>query len=287
MISWGDNNMKMILKKRAPFLLDMSINMYYGLKDFSDMLLQRRDPLIPSTRLMFDGPRSIQDFKKNGADFLEYFINLCNLKPDGKVLDVGCGIGRKTLPLTQYLDSNGEYEGFDIIDLGINWCNKNITSKYPNFHFQKADVLNKYYNPNGKYKASEYKFPFEENYFDLVFLGSVFTHMLPNDLENYLSEVFRVLKSDGRCLISYFLINKNSLASIQSNISSINFQYDLEDYRTTDIDIPEDAVSYKESYIRNLYQKHYLEILEPINFGSWSGRDDYLDYQDLIIAKKP
>lgn len=279
--------MKMILKKRAPFLLDMSINMYYGLKDFSDMLLQRRDPLIPSTRLMFYGPRSIQDFKKNGADFLEYFINLCNLKPDGKVLDVGCGIGRKTLPLTQYLDSNGEYEGFDIIDLGINWCNKNITSKYPNFHFQKADVLNKYYNPNGKYKASEYKFPFEENYFDLVFLGSVFTHMLPNDLENYLSEVFRVLKSDGRCLISYFLINKNSLTSIQSNISSINFQYDLEDYRTTDIDIPEDAVSYKESYIRNLYQKQYLEILEPINFGSWSGRDDYLDYQDLIIAKKP
>jgi len=279
--------MKMMLKKRAPTLLDMSINTYYGLKDFRDMLLLRRDPLIPPTRLMFDGPRSIQDFKNNGTDFLEYFVNLCNLKPDGKVLDVGCGIGRKTLPLTQYLDENGKYEGFDIIDLGINWCNQNITNKYPNFHFQKADVINKYYNPDGKYEASEYKFPFEENYFDLVFLGSVFTHMLPNELENYLSEVFRVLKSDGRCLISYFLINKNSLGAIQSNKSSIDFKYDLDNYRTTDIDIPEDAVSYKESYIRNLYQKQSLEILEPIYFGSWSGRDEYLDYQDLIIAKKP
>ena len=277
----------MLLKKRAPFLLDAAINMYYGFKDVSYKLLLQRDPLIPPTRLMFDGPRSVVDYKNNGMNYLDYFIDLCNLKPNSKVLDVGCGIGRKNIPLTQYLDNDGEYEGFDIVDMGINWCNKNITDKYPNFHFQKVDVLNRYYNPDGEYKASEYKFPYDDNSFDLVVLGSVLTHMMPNDLKNYLSEVFRVLKSNGRCLISYFLINKDSLASIQSNKSTINFKYDLDNYRTTDLDIPEDAVSYKESYIKNLYQKHNLEILEPIYYGSWSGRDNYLDYQDIIIAKKP
>jgi ubiquinone/menaquinone biosynthesis C-methylase UbiE len=38
----------------------------------------------------------------------------CGLRPDEKILDVGCGIGRKTLPLTQYLTKGREYEGIDI-----------------------------------------------------------------------------------------------------------------------------------------------------------------------------
>ena len=108
------------------------------------------------------------------------------------------------------MSKNGEYEGFDIISIGIEWCNENITPKYPNFHFQKADVFNKYYNLDGKFKASEYEFAFKDNYFDLVFLGIVFTHMLPNDMENYLSEISRVLKNDGRCLITFLLINEDS-----------------------------------------------------------------------------
>ena len=97
-----------------------------------------------------------------------------------------------------------------ILLIGIKWCGNNITTKYPNFHFQRANVFNKYYNPTGEYKASEYKFPYNDNYFDLVILGFVFTHMLPTDLENYLSEVSRVLKINGRCLISFFLLNKES-----------------------------------------------------------------------------
>ena len=36
------------------------------------------------------------------------------LKPEHRVLDIGCGVGRVALPLTRYLTS-GTYDGFDIV----------------------------------------------------------------------------------------------------------------------------------------------------------------------------
>lgn len=129
---------------------------------------------------------------------------------------MGCGIGRKTIPLTKYLDKTGRYEGFDIIKTEVDLCKKRISTKYPNFHFQRVDIFNECYNPKGKYKASEFKFPFENEFFDFVVLGSIFTHMLPEDIENYLSEIARVLKKGGRFLITFFLLNKESLELINA-----------------------------------------------------------------------
>ena len=41
---------------------------------------------------------------------------------------------------------------------------------------------------------------------DVAFLTSVFTHMLPEDVEHYLDELARVLKPGGRTLITWFLL---------------------------------------------------------------------------------
>lgn len=64
------------------------------------------------------------------------------------MLDVGSGIGRMARPLTKFLTS-GSYVGIDIVPRGIEWCQRHITSRYPNFTFQHADVYNKEYNPTG------------------------------------------------------------------------------------------------------------------------------------------
>jgi len=39
--------------------------------------------------------------------------------------------------------------------------------------------------------------------------------------------------------------------------------------------------------VRNLYDENGLLIIEPIHFGSWSGRGEFVDVQDIIIATKP
>ena len=109
---------------------------------------------VPMVDQMFDGPPSLEEFKANGEEFLEIYKKLCGLRPDERMLDVGSGIGRKTLPLTQYFNRRAVYEGIDITKAGIDWCRDRITPRFPNFQFQQIDVYNKHYNPFGRYQPS-------------------------------------------------------------------------------------------------------------------------------------
>jgi ubiquinone/menaquinone biosynthesis C-methylase UbiE len=259
-------------------------NFVYFAIDLVDLLLGRRDMLTPPRRLALLAGGG--DYKKTGEEFLRYFIELGSLKPNETVLDVGCGIGRMAAPLTKYLDKNGSYEGFDIVNVGIDWCKSEISRRYPYFHFQLVDVFNKNYNLDGKYRAVEYRFPYKNESFDFVFLTSVFTHMLAHDIENYISEIVRVLRKDGRCLITFFLLNKESLKHIETKKSTLDLKFVSDEYRTVDKNTPEAAIAYEEQFIRGLCGKYGLIIKEPIYYGSWSGRKEILSYQDIIIATR-
>lgn len=244
---------------------------------------QISDELVPPEKLVLSVGGG---FESIGNLFLRYFIDLCELKPNEKVLDVGCGVGRMAVPLSNYLNECGSYEGFDISADAINWCKENITRKYPNFEFHQADVYNKAYNPLGSLSASNYTFPFDDESFDFVFLTSVLTHMLPQDVENYLSEVARVLKNGGRSLITFFILNNISLKLVDAKKSSLDFKYNHGKYSVVYEDVPESAVAYDELYIRGLYKKYGLVIIDPVYYGCWCNRKQFLSYQDIIIAKK-
>lgn len=257
-------------------------DLYYLPLDIIDSLSGKRDEYTPPRRLIFVGNG---DFRKQGDEFLKYFIELGGLKPTHRILDVGCGIGRMAIPLTKFL-TTGSYEGFDIIPRGIKWTNKQISSKYPNFHFQLADVYNEWYNPGGKCDADQYKFPFANESFDFVFLTSVFTHMLPTDMNNYFSEIVRVLRPKGKSLITYFLINNQSRALITQKRSKFDFVHRDEGYWTISLAKPESAIAYDEEHIRNDYRTSKMTIIDPIQYGSWSGREKSLSFQDIIVAEK-
>lgn len=242
-------------------------------------------PLVPPVSHMYDGPPGLAEFKANGEEFLKIYRENCGLRPDERMLDIGCGTGRKTVPLTQYFNERATYEGIDITKQGIEWCQAQITPRFPNFHFQQLDVYNKLYNPGGTYKAVEYKFPFPDASFTFTMLGSVFTHMLPDDLENYLSEIARMLDEGGRCLISYFLLNEESLRHVEAGEGTLDLKYVFDIYRVVSLEVPEEAIAFDESWVRNLYEKLGLKIVR-IDYGSWCGRKNYLSYQDLILAVK-
>src|SRR5438270_11856689 len=76
-------------------------------------------PLVPSVNQMFDGPESLAEFKANGEEFLRIYREVADVQPNERMLDVGCGIGRKTLPLTQYFSSDAAYEGVEIAKEGV------------------------------------------------------------------------------------------------------------------------------------------------------------------------
>jgi len=257
--------------------------LYYLPQDTLNTLLGKRDPLIPPRGIIFTGSG---DFREIGNRFLQHFIQLANLEPYHSVLDVGCGLGRMAVPLTGYLSDTGSYQGFDIVPSGIDWCKRAVASRYANFTFQLADIRNDTYNPGGHYRASDYTFPYPDDHFDFTLLTSIFTHMLPNDFENYLSEISRTLKPGGKCIITYCLITPDIIPGIREGKTQPSFSHDLGEYWTTDPDHPEAAVAYQESYIRSQYIQYDLKIEDPVHYGSWSGREEHLDYQDIVVAVK-
>jgi ubiquinone/menaquinone biosynthesis C-methylase UbiE len=264
-----------------PMITRLKQTYYYPI-DVLDQLLGRRDELMPPMSLShYVGEPHV--FLKERETYFMHFIESGGLKSTDKVLEVGCGVGRIAGGLTRYLRNGGAYEGIDIVPAGIKWARENITSKHPNFHFQVADVFNKGYNPKGAHKASEYKFPFPDETFDFIYLTSVFTHMMQPDIENYLSEIARVLKKGGKSFITYLLLNEESLRMLDPC-----YIYSGPGYRTINEKTPEDSIAFDEPLIRNLYPKYGLKIIEPILYGAWCGRKaEYaLPPQDAILAVK-
>lgn len=233
-------------------------------------------PRVPPKRKTFIG----------GGDFIAvgdaFFGTLKRhgLTADMDILDVGCGQGRMARPMTGFL--TGRYEGFDIDKSGIEWCRLQYQDIL-NFTFHHANVFNARYNKTGEVAAKNYRFPFEDNSFDRVFLTSVFTHMFKEDVENYLSEIARVLKPGGKCLVTWFLLDE---ISRQSQHPVMNFAHDIDEVsRTTVKSNPEAAIAFDLDWVRGIYNKFGLRI-EDLEHGKWGRPESRYDLQDMIIASK-
>lgn len=276
--------MRELAKRLLPPAFRSSVQgIFEDAADLVDKVRGRRNGMMPPRKLI----RNIGgSFTEVGDTFLRHFIELGGLQPSHDVLDVGCGIGRMAVPLTHYLGYSGNYEGFDIDAKEIRWCTRHITSRNPNFHFQVADIYSKRYNPRGRHAASNYKFPYANERFDFVFLTSVCTHLLPSALENYLGGVSRVLKTGSRCLMTFFLLNDESLRLIEARRSTVSFAYNHGWYRISDEHVPEWAVAFDEVSIMQLCEKYGLNVQKPVRLGNWCGRADGYDYQDIVIATK-
>lgn len=256
---------------------------YYWSLDTIDGLVGRNEPMVPPrmTSLIVGSG----DFKKTGFEFLGHLIRHVGLKPDHRVLEIGSGYGRMAVGLTSYLAPSGSYDGIEIIRKAVDWCDKEISSRYPNFKFHHADVRNPYSNYDGKNSATEYRIPFPDKSFDVIFLTSVFSHMPPQEIDNYLGEIRRLLKADGRCFITYYLLDDFALKQIQERRASQPFDYAFDGYLSTSQTTPENTIACPEATIRELYEQNGLTIEEPILYGAWPGRESFLSYQDVIVAR--
>jgi SAM-dependent methyltransferase len=231
------------------------------------------------------GPGS---FSEIGVGWLRCLIDLCELSPDDQVLDVGCGPGRVALALTDYLSTGGGYEGLDVLPWAIDWCRQEITPSHPNFSFRHADVFSAQYRPEGM-PAKDYSFPYEANRFDVACATSLFTHLLPDELERYLSEIARVLRPGGRALMTFYLLNDEALRSTESGTlpPEYRFGHDHGDYRLTFENAPGYIVGYREEFLRKACAEAGLRLVDPIHHGQWCGRDSGLSWQDVVIAECP
>lgn len=240
------------------------------------------DSMIPDYSIAeYVGGGGAEQYKFIGRMQVGWLQEYGGLQPHEDVLEIGCGIGRIAAPLTQYL-RDGTYRGFDIVPHGIEWCQRKITSQYPNFTFFVSDIYNKAYNPRGKQKPSEYSFPFADKSFDFVFLTSVFTHMLADDVEHYAREIGRVLRPGGRCYCTAYLINDDARRFMDAGKSHRIFQPISTDPRswTDNPQVPEAAIGFEQDYLFGVFEKCGMDV-QRIVPGEW-WINQYA--QDMFVA---
>lgn len=116
------------------------------------------------------------------------FKHISELKPKGKLLEIGCGMGTDIVQLVR--------NGFDVT--GIDLTSEAIDLAKKRF---------KIYNLKGKLKTDDAEnLSFEEKTFDVVYSFGVLHHT-PNT-QKAIDETYRVLKDDGVAII--MLYHRNS-----------------------------------------------------------------------------
>lgn len=251
--------------------------------DYILRLLTRKGDLPPLPLRRYAGP--LQTFEASGAEFMNHLQRIAALRSDDRVLDIGCGCGQMALHLKDYLDETGSYVGVDIHRPSITWCQKRISSRRSNFHFAHIDVRNLTYNPNGLHHAEAYQLPYQDSSFDVILLKSVFTHMRPAEVTNYLREVERLMGANGRCLATFFLLNQEQAELAGEGRNALQFNYGEGVWRYRYEQSPESAVAYDEGFIRRALEENGL-ILKQLIYGTWSGRKDGLSFQDILLIEK-
>ncbi len=108
-------------------------------------------------------------------DYFSKYVDLNNVK----ILDWGCGPGRVIRHMPGLLNKGAEVYGTDYNLNSINWCRTNLDGISFNHNTLKAEL------------------PYNDNFFDVVFGISIFTHLSEKMHYDWFEELYRILKPGG------------------------------------------------------------------------------------------
>ncbi|RMF67599.1 MAG: class I SAM-dependent methyltransferase, partial [Alphaproteobacteria bacterium] len=249
--------------------------LWYAPADLWDRLAGKRDPLTPPRGLIYTGRG---DFRRSGRALVRRCVEWGGLQPHHAVLDVGSGIGRAAVALTEYLDARGRYEGFDPVATGVRWCQRHISSRHPNFRFRHVPLANDLYTQAGE-DARRFRFPYPAAAFDFAIVNSVFTHMLPDEIAHYLEELARVLRPGGRAYATFFLFEKNG----PCGMPGFAFPHDYGHYRLMDRRVRAANVAVAHAWLQEVLERHHFDLIHHFA-GTWNGGAGP-DFQDVLILE--
>lgn len=231
--------------------------MLYGKRRGSRNLVPPVELIVGNNIGTHDKEHIVDEYKKVGAKVASKLKDQAGVRPESDVLDVGCGTGRVAMYLT-----TGSYTGIDVVKSSIEWCQKAFRD-FPNFRFVHADLYSEFYNSGAVLKAEEYRFPFEDESFDVVWSSSLFTHMLLPGVDNYLKEMARVARPGARVWNSYLLLDEVSEPLVLGpRNDGRRMRFEVEGGRIGYKNKPEHVVGLYRDQILALHEKHGLEVVE-------------------------
>jgi len=150
-------------------------------------LLRKIIQLLLKNSYIFKVQQRMNNYDVLGNEFKNYLNN-----KNKNILEIGCSTGNLARA---------------IIDMdGNSYCGIDISKKY----IERA----KKNSPKGKFMQMDAgKLEFKNELFDIVMINSVLHHIDDNLGKNCLKEAYRVLKNDGKVLITEPFIDHNSFVS--------------------------------------------------------------------------
>lgn len=227
----------------------------------------------PENRWCTEEWKDNQFFVTSAVKEIERLMKCCGLKEDSKILDIGSGQGRLAIGLLNRLKNISGYYGVDAHLPSVEWCKGHIAAHNENFNFVWLDVRNARYNPDGIPWGEPFQFPFKDNSFDVIFLYSVFTHMLSDDIAVYLDEIYRLLKDDGRCFFTVF-IEEDCEDEAENPPGYLEYLEPLKG--------PLHRVRFNKGYFSDFLSSHGFEI-EQYEYRS----DKTVDQSYMVVVKRP
>src|SRR5438034_7342972 len=166
----------------------------------------RGGTVLPPRPLRLGGPSFADDdrFLKTAQDEARRLVTSLGLSSSSRVLDVGCGVGRLAIGILSEVGDIREYWGVDVDERSVQWCRQYVEREHPRFRFVRLDVGNPRYNPSGQALMPGLRLPFPDHAFEIIYLYSVFSHMLEEDARLYLAEFHRLLVPSGRLFLTAF-----------------------------------------------------------------------------------
>lgn len=143
---------------------------------------------LPSDYLIYESFQlNYNKYFYGGFDTAKWLYNHLNKHynlTNSKILDWGCGPGRIIRHLPDLIDNNCTYYGTDYNKKSINWCNNNLSGISFNLNFLDA------------------KLPYKNNFFDVIYGISIFTHLSEKMHKDWVLELSRILKPGGLLFIT-------------------------------------------------------------------------------------
>lgn len=228
-------------------------NWFNGLRNQS---IEYEGLALPATHLRTGGSQFRENafFIRSAIQEVERLKSYFDLSPDSVLLDVGCGFGRLAIGLISKF-TNISYIGIDVNPTAVNWCQKYISSQYPNFRFIHLDLQNERYNPDGQPIDTQFELPLKDETVNIVYLYSVFSHMLRDDVKHYLRELNRVLVSNGNVFFTAFSEQDVPIETVNpAGYQNINWKADLH------------CVRYNHGFLLSVIEKNNF-LLKTFEYG--------------------
>jgi len=111
--------------------------------------------------------------------------------------------------------------------------------------------------------------------------------MQPIEVKHYLNEIYRVMKTGGNCLATFFIYTENEEEYI-TRYNSFRFPVKRDGFRLMDKKVKSANVAFEEKNLLNIISDSGFTLTKRVA-GYWKNienKNELIDFQDIIVMEK-